>query len=141
MPEWNRYGRSGEYPYVRKSHWWDPFNRNRLKGDEPIFGQQTFLNITATADTLAEERRVPVTSNVSSARPGSSDFFGKGEQFALSETFRFSFDLFHGDTSFRPVDLCIRGTPTVKVNSYNVRELVLVHHDGLDATSYSMLLI
>ncbi len=48
MPEWNRYGRSGEYPYVRVSHWWDPFNRNRLKGDDPIFGQQTFLNITAT---------------------------------------------------------------------------------------------
>ena len=57
MPEWNRYGRSGEYPYVRTSHWWDPFNRNRLKGDEPIFGQQTFLNITATSDTSA--RRAP----------------------------------------------------------------------------------
>jgi hypothetical protein len=77
MPEWSRYGRSGEYPYVRASHWWDPFNRNMLKGDVPIFGQQTFLNITATADTLVDERRVPATSNISSARPGSSDFFGK----------------------------------------------------------------
>src|SRR5258708_26939797 len=36
MPEWNRYGRRGEYPYVRASHWWDPFNRNRLKGDVRI---------------------------------------------------------------------------------------------------------
>jgi len=135
MPEWNRYGRSGEYPYVRKSHWWDPFNRNRLKGDEPIFGQQTFLNITATADTLAEERRVPVTSNVSSARPGSSDFFGKGEQFALSETFRFSFDLFHGDTSFRPVDWRIRVTPAVNVNYLNVRELGIVNVDVRDGTT------
>jgi hypothetical protein len=135
MPEWNRYGRSGEYPYVRKSHWWDPFNRNRLKGDEPIFGPQTFLNITATADTLAEERRVPVTSNVSSARPGSSDFFGKGEQFALSETFRFSFDLFHGDTSFRPVDWRIRVTPAVNVNYLNVRELGIVNVDVRDGTT------
>ncbi len=50
---------AGEYPYVRTSHWWDPFNRNRLKGDKPIFGQQTFLNITATSDTSLEERRVP----------------------------------------------------------------------------------
>ncbi len=65
MPEWNRYGRSGEYPYVRASHWWDPFNRNRLKGDDPIFGQQTFLNITATSDTSVDERRVPSTSNIS----------------------------------------------------------------------------
>jgi carboxypeptidase family protein len=135
IPDWNRYGRSGEYPFVRRSHWWDPFNRNRLKGDEPIFGQQTFLNITATADTLADERRVPVTSNVSSARPGSSDFFGKGEQFALSETFRFSFDLFHGDTSFRPVDWRIRVTPAVDVNYLNARELGIVNVDVRDGTT------
>jgi hypothetical protein len=135
MPQWNRYGRNGEYPYVRKSHWWDPFNRNRLKGDEPIFGQQTFLNITATAETLADERRVPVTSNVSSARPGSSDFFGKGEQFVLSETFRFSFGLFHGDTSFRPVDWQIRVTPAVNVNYLAVRELGIVNVDVRDGTT------
>ncbi len=135
MPEWNRYRRDGEYPYVRQSHWWDPFNRNRLKGDEPIFGQQTFLNITAAAETLADERRVPVTSNVSSARPGSSDFFGKGEQFALSETFRFSLDLFHGDTSFRPVDWRIRVTPAVNVNYLAVRELGIVNVDVRDGTT------
>jgi len=127
MPEWNRYGRGGEYPFVRKSHWWDPFNRNRLKGDQPIFGQQTFLNITATSDTLMEERRVPVTSNISSARPGSTDFFGKGEQFAPDETLRFSFDLFHGDASFRPVDWRIRVTPAVNVNYLAARELGIVN--------------
>lgn len=135
MPEWDRYGRKGEYPYVRKSRWWDPFNRNRLKGDEPIFGRQTFLNITATAETLTDERRVPVTSNVSSARPGSSDFFGKGEQFAPGETFRFSFDLFHGDTSFRPVDWRIRVTPAVNVNYLNARELGIVNVDVRDGTT------
>ncbi|MGH9679219.1 MAG: carboxypeptidase-like regulatory domain-containing protein, partial [Candidatus Acidiferrales bacterium] len=110
MPAWNRYGRSGDYPYVRANHWWDPFNRNRLKGDMPIFGQQTFLNITGTSDTFLEERRVPATSNISSARPGSDEFFGKGEQFAFTQTFRVSFDLFHGDASFRPVDWRIRIT-------------------------------
>src|SRR5260370_15201560 len=134
MPEWNRYGRNGEYPFVRKSHWWDPFNRNRLKSDEPIFGQQTFLNITATAETLADERRVPLTSNVSSPRPGSSDFFGKAEQFAPTQTFRFSFDLFHGDTSFRPVDWRIRVTPAVNVNYLNARELGIVNVDVRDGT-------
>jgi hypothetical protein len=135
MPEWNRYGRSGEYPYVRRSRWWDPFNRNRLKGDEPIFGQQTFLNITATAETFADDRRVPVTSNVSSTRPGSSDFFGKGEQFALSETFRFSFDLFHGDTAFRPVDWRIRVTPAINVNYLGARELGIVNVDVRKGTT------
>jgi hypothetical protein len=135
MPEWNRYGRSGEYPYVRTSHWWDPFNRNRLKGDVPIFGQQTFLNITATSDTSLDERRVPSMSNISSAQPGSSDFFGRGEQFELSETFRFSFDLFHGDSSFRPVDWRIRMTPAVNVNYLDVRELGIVNVDVRGGTT------
>lgn len=135
MPEWNRYGRSGEYPYVRTSHWWDPFNRNRLKGDAPIFGQQTFLNFTATSGTFLDERRVPSTSNISSARPGSSDYFGMGEQFALSQTFRFSFDLFHGDTSFRPADWRIQVTPAVNVNYLGVRELGIVNIDVRDGTT------
>jgi len=135
MPEWDRYGRGGEYPYVRESHWWDPFNRNRLKGDEPIFGQQTFLNFTATSDTSLDERRVPQMSNISSAQPGSSGYFGRGEQFALSETFRFSFDLFHGDTSFKPVDWRIQITPAVDVNYLNVRELGIVNIDVRDGTT------
>ena len=135
MPEWNRYGRSGEYPYVRAAHWWDPFNRNRLKGDEPILGQQTFLDFTATSDTAVDERRVPETSNVSSARPGSADFFGRGEQFALDQTFRFSFDLFHGDTSFRPVDWRIQVTPAVNVNYLDVREVGIVNVDVRDGTT------
>ena len=135
MPDWNGYGRGGEYPYVRASHWWDPFNRNRLKGDEPIFGRQTFLNVTATTDTSVEERRVPATSNISSARPGSTDFFGKGEQFALDQTFRFSFDLFHGDASFRPVDWRIRIAPAVNVNYLNARELGIVNINVADGTA------
>jgi hypothetical protein len=135
MPEWNRYGRNGEYPYVRTTHWWDPFNRNVLKGDMPIVGQQTFLNITAISDTQVEERRVPSMSNVSSARPGSSEFFGKGEQFALSQTFRFSLDLFHGDASFRPVDWRVRVTPVVNVNYLNVRELGIVDVDVRKGTT------
>jgi len=129
MPDWNRYGRGGEYPYVRKSHWWDPFNRNRLKGDEPIFGQQTFLNVTATAETKADSRRLPVPSDVSTARPGSAEFFGKGEQIAPEEILRFSLDLFHGDTAFRPVDWRIRVTPAVDVNYLLARELGIVKID------------
>ena len=135
MPDWDRYGRAGEYPYVRASHWWDPFNRNRLKGDTPILGQQTFLNITATSDTEVDERRVPETSNVSSALPGSYDYFGHGEQFALSQTFRFSFDLFHGDASFRPVDWRIEVTPAVNVNDLDVHEVGIVNVNVFDGTT------
>ena len=50
MPKWQRYGKKGEFPYS-KSHWYDPFNRNRLKGDYPIFGQRWFFNFTGTSLT------------------------------------------------------------------------------------------
>jgi hypothetical protein len=134
MPHWDRYGIGGEYPYVKGSRW-DPFNRNKLKGDVPIIGKQTFLNITGISDTFIDGRRLPVPSNISSAQPGSSDFFGHGEQFFLDQTFLFSFDLFHGDTSFRPVDWRIRITPVISLNYLKVRELGIVNVDVRGGTS------
>ncbi|HEY0704129.1 MAG TPA: carboxypeptidase-like regulatory domain-containing protein [Candidatus Acidoferrales bacterium] len=134
MPNWDRYDIGGEYPYVKGSRW-DPFNRNKLKGDLPIIGKQTFLNITGISDTFADGRRLPVPSNISAANPGSSDFFGKGEQFFLDQRFLFSFDLFHGDTSFRPVDWRIRITPVISLNFLKVRELGIVNVDVRGGTS------
>lgn len=138
QPDYRRYPATGEYMYT-KSHWYDPFNRNRFKGDEPIwpevFGQQVFLNVTGTAETFLEGRRVPSPSDVSSAHAGSSGFFGRGEQLFLDQTFRFSFDLFHGDTSFKPVDWRIRVTPEVSLNYLSVRELGIVGPDVRQGTT------
>jgi hypothetical protein len=134
MPDWDRYGIGGEHPYVKGSKW-DPFNRNKLKGDVPIIGKQTFLNLTATSDTFLDGRRLPTPTDVSSARPGSSDFFGKGNQLFLDQTFAFSFDLFHGDTSFRPVDWRIRITPVVSLNYLDVQELGVVNVDVRKGTT------
>ena len=134
MPDWDRYGIGGEHPYVHGSKW-DPFDRNILKGDVPIFGQQSFLNLTATSDTFFDGRRLPTPTDVSSARPGSPDFFGKGEQIFLDQTFAFSFDLFHGDTSFRPVDWRIRITPVVSLNYLAVQELGVVNVDVRKGTT------
>ena len=134
MPDWDRYGTGGEHPYVRGSKW-DPFDRNKWKGDAPIIGQQIFLNFTGISDTFLDFRRLPTPSNISSARPGSSDFFGKGQQFFLDQLFIFSFDLFHGDTSFRPVDWRIRITPAVSLNYLNVQERGIVNADVTKGTT------
>jgi hypothetical protein len=132
QPEYRRYAQKGEYMYTR-SRWFDPFNRNSLKGDQPIWpevlGQQTFLNITATSETFFDGRRVPSPSNVGAARPGSEAFFGQGEQAFVDQTLRFSFDLFHGDASFKPVDWRIRITPEVSLNDLDARELGIVKPD------------
>jgi len=138
QPEYRRYATPGEYLYT-KPHWYDPFNRNRFKGDEPVwparFGQQVFLNVTGTSDTTFDARRVPSPSNVSSANPGSSAFFGRGEQEFVDQTLRFSFDLFHGDASFKPVDWRIRITPEISINDLNVRELGIVGPDVRSGTN------
>ena len=132
QPDYKRYQTPGEYIYI-KPHWYDPFNRNRFKGDEPIwpevFGQQVFLNVTASETTFADGRRVPLPSDVSAARPGSSTFFGRGEMLFLDQTFRFTFDLFHGDASFKPVDWRIRVTPEISLNYLDARELGIVGPD------------
>jgi hypothetical protein len=137
MPEWERYQRPGEFPYVRGGHWFDPFNQNRIKGDKPIFGKQTFFNFTGTSVTAMDARRLPVPSNVASANPGSAEFFGKGGQLFLAETARLSLDLFHGDTSFKPVDWRIRFTPAININQIWTRERGIVNRDvrkGTDRT-------
>jgi hypothetical protein len=138
QPDYRRYPRKGEYLYT-KPHWYDPFNRNRLKGDEPIWpavlGQQIFLNITASSETFFDGRRVPSPSGVSAAQPGSSGFFGRGEQAFFDQTLRFSFDLFHGDASFKPVDWRIRITPEISLNDLDVRELGIVSPDVRHGTN------
>ena len=138
QPEYRRYDANGEYIYTQP-HWYDPFNRNRFKGDEPVWpsllGQQVFLDFTATSDTTFDARRVPSPSGVSSANPGSYAFFGHGEQEFVDQTLRFTFDLFHGDASFKPVDWRIRITPEISLNDLNVRELGIVGPDVRSGTN------
>ena len=138
QPDYRRYSQKGEYIYTKPSGF-DPFNRNRFKGDEPVWpkllGQQTFLNVTASSESFFDGRRVPSPSNVSSARPGSSGFFGKGEQAFFDQTLRCTLDLFHGDAAFKPVDWRIRITPELSLNNLKVRELGLVGPDPRSGTN------
>jgi hypothetical protein len=130
-PDYQRYGPiddKAEVPYV-KGHWYDPFNRNKLKGDYPIFGQGTFLNLNLVSDTAVTGRKLPVPSGVGSFDPDSGEFFGRMGQFALSQNFSFSATLFHGDTAYRPVDWQIRFTPEINVNYLKVQENGIVSPD------------
>lgn len=138
MPGWERYEREGEYPYI-SGHWFDPFNVNRAKGDKPVIGQSVFFNFTGTSVTALDVRRLFVPSGVSAERPISEQFFGKSAQVFLAETIRLSFDLFKGDTAFRPFDWRIKITPAVQINQLWTRERGIVNIDvrkGTDRTDY-----
>ncbi len=134
MPEWRRYDRKGEFPYAI-GHWWDPFNQNIIKGDKPILGQNIFFNFTGSSTTAVDVRRLFVPSGVSAANPGSSQFFGKGGQAFVAETVRLSLDLFHGDTSFKPVDWRVKITPAFNINQLWTRERGIVNIDVRQGTS------
>jgi len=108
---------------------WDPYNQNVLKGDYPIYGQDIFLNVGLALDTLVEGRTLPTPSSVSSARPGSSSFFGKRQQFFVNNNVALSFDLFKGDTAFKPFDWRLRGTFIGNVNYLKVQETAVVNPD------------
>ncbi|MBL8795916.1 MAG: hypothetical protein JNM56_18585 [Planctomycetia bacterium] len=134
FPAWDRYGRGhpfGEdYPY-QQGNWWDPYNQNVLKGDYPLIGQHTFFRLTAISDTILEARETPIgtTPFESTARPFEEEFFGRPNQRNVVQNFVLNFDLFHGDTSFKPVDWRIVLSPVFNVNYLDVDELAVVNPD------------
>ena len=133
FPEYDRYGDRGgrgrDIPFT-KGRWWDPYNQSVLKGDYPIRGNNLFMVLSATSTTTIEQRRAPTPSDVSSDEPGSAEFFGQPEQLAASETIQLSFELFHGDTVFKPRDWAIKISPTFSMPNYlNARENGVVNID------------
>lgn len=123
LPDRWRIGIPPGYVQNVQGNIYDPYNQNVLKGDYPIFGQNIFLNVTVTSDTLFEARSLPVPSGVSSLDPNSLDFFGMGEQYAINQNVITSFSLFEGDAGYRPRDWEIRFTPVFNVNYAFAEEL------------------
>lgn len=141
FPEYDRYGDRGargrDIPF-RKGRWWDPYNQSVLKGDYPIIGNKTFFVLSAVDTSTIELRRVPTASGVSADDPRSAEFFGQPEQLALSHTVQVSFELFHGDTAFKPRDWAIKISPTFSVPNYlNARENGVVNIDVRRGTNRS----
>ncbi|MBA2527965.1 MAG: TonB-dependent receptor [Pyrinomonadaceae bacterium] len=133
FPEYDRYGDRGargrDIPFTR-GRWWDPYNQSVLKGDYPIKGNKLFMILSAASTTGVELRRVPTSSDISSVDPSSAEFFGQPEQLAVSETVQLSFELFHGDTVFKPRDWAIKISPTFSIPNYlNARENGVVNID------------
>ncbi len=132
--QWDRYGQGNpfgaDYPF-KEGHWWDPFNQNVIKGDYPISGQNTFLNLTAVSLSELDGRQVPTptTPFESTLRPFQEEFFGDPNQFFYPHFFKLSFDLFHGDAGFKQPDWRIKIMPVFNNNYLAVNELGIVNPD------------
>jgi len=133
FPEYDRYGDKGargrDIPF-KKGRWYDPYDQSWLKGDYPIIGNKTFMILSAVSSTGVELSRTPKPSDVSSARPGSAEFFGKPEALAVNQIFQVTFELFQGDSTFKPRDWAIKISPTFSLPNYlNARENGVVNID------------
>jgi hypothetical protein len=123
FPLWQRYPAEldGEYPFVR-NRGLNPYEQNVLKGDLPIIGDNTFLILTAIAEIPIEFRTTPTPSGISTDRESSEEFWGEKDQYALLPTGIFSFEMFHGSTTFKPRDWAFRITPVYNLNYVNTKE-------------------
>jgi len=139
-PAWDRYGKGhplvDDYPYLA-GRWFDPFNQNVFKGDYPIIGQHTFLDITTIANLDFEGRQVPTQTSgfESTERPFSGNFFGRPNSFITLDFFSVSVDLFHGDAAFKPVDWRIKLVPTLGISNFSFSELAQTSPNVLQGTT------
>src|SRR5262249_13186654 len=100
FPKYDRYDRGHALPDDYPSELgkiWDPYQQNVLKGDYPIAGQHTFLNVTATSISLVDSRMTPIgtTAFESTARQFEEEFFGIPNQLNYVQFLRLSLDLNH----------------------------------------------
>ncbi|HJU54304.1 MAG TPA: hypothetical protein VJ715_07030, partial [Pyrinomonadaceae bacterium] len=121
FPEYDRYGDRGargrDIPF-KKGRWYDPYNQSVLKGDYPIIGNDIFMILSAVSTSTVEQNRTPKPSDIGSVRPGSADFFGKPELLGVNQTFQFTFEMFKGDSTFKPRTWAIKISPTFSLPNF-----------------------
>jgi hypothetical protein len=133
VPDRWRVGVPGDYVQnTRNDTLFDPYGQNVLKGDYPIWGQDKFLILTATSESLYEAHRVPSASGISTLRPGDDTFYGQGDQQILRQDFVESADFFIGDAEYRPRDFEIKETGVYEYNNVHTSELGQVDPDVRD---------
>jgi hypothetical protein len=115
----------------------DPYNRNPLKADKPLYGDW-FLNLSVLSDSVYEYRNLASAVGTSSTeRAGSNDVFGHSGGSAWSENVATGLTVYEGDTTFRPPDWEFRFTPVFNFNYAKVDEGGILNVDPRDASSRS----
>ncbi len=126
LPDYDRYGLrraidslllyagSGEYPWIKTTSLWDSYNTNILKGDRPISGEHLFLRIDAVSNTVAEMREIA----------------GGGNEIDVKSTLFTSFDLFYGNTVFRPPSWRVKVTGAADIRHGDLATKDQTNGDG-----------
>lgn len=115
-----------------EQRWYDPYNRNRLKADEPYY-KDWFFNISLISDTVYERRDAPTPVGVqSTANAGDLDLLGGTSQTQLLQNLAMELVWYKGDTVFKPPDYEFRLTPVFNYNRTRLDEVLGVNVDPAD---------
>lgn len=113
-----------------EERWYDPYNRNVLKGDKPVMGEDWFFSLNVVSDTVYEVREVATPVGlIATQNPGSNDVFGSNDQWAVIQNLSTEFVLYKGNTVFKPPDWEFRFTPVL---SYTYTEFEEVGSANVD---------
>jgi hypothetical protein len=115
-----------------KYPWYDPYNRNVLKGDYPVWRDDIFLKLTGVSLTQIEGRSAPTPSGASAGDPGSYRFFGNRNADLIDQKFAMRAEVQKGLTSFRPFDWKLTLEAVGDVNHLGVDERNNVSPDVRD---------
>lgn len=114
-------------PRSQQGHRLNPYRQNYLKGDYPIIGQHTFLNLTLESESVVNMRRLP--GSIDAQRSGNTDLFSHGGQILYRQNFTVSLELSHGDSAFKPADWKINITPQFNLNYLQTQRTGIVNVD------------
>jgi hypothetical protein len=135
---------------TRKENFFDPYNQNTYKGDRPLcipseeeterrakeglskcrtpaflglHKDEWFLVLSATSDTVIEQRSFPTPVGVQTTQnPGSLDVFGRAHSLLASQTLLFGASLIKGSTAYKPPEIEYRITLALNGNFADVTE-------------------
>ena len=111
-----------------KEKWWDPYNRNILKGDRPFY-KDWFFSLGLISDSIFEPREIPTPVGLQAGQAPALGIFGDPEQLTLNQNIIIAGILFKGDTVFRPPDYEFRFTPVINYNYTKAHEIRALNID------------
>ncbi|HYH87421.1 MAG TPA: hypothetical protein VEX60_18350 [Pyrinomonadaceae bacterium] len=100
-PRFNRYDEDMHLPWVEGSAF-DPYNQNMFKGDYPIAGNHTFMNLNLQSNSTLNPRVVAAG--------------GRREQFFINQNFVMGMEIFRGTGAFEPKRWVFRVTTVANFN-------------------------
>ncbi len=129
---WRRYtsGDLNESPFGHpEPETWHWYRQSLLKGDLPIHGQDWFLALTVSSESIHEDRDLPLPSGISAAAPGQFDFLGDYTTTNFVQNAALDVLLFQGETVFKPPHQTFRLRLVANYNRVEVAAPGILHPD------------